>query len=203
MARHRYSSAGGGRADRTVTRVLDAAEELVRAGQFHTATMDTLAEHAGVSRATLFARFGSRLGVLESLNVRCAGSPEIAALEAALAVDDPVEQLDALIDASCGVWEHWGDVQRHLRAIVVLEPDVRPLIEEQRQFQRTSLHTLAKRLGQRGLLADGVSPARAAVALHTLTGLEAFVELRLEGKLSFNETIETIRRLARSLTTTR
>ncbi len=44
--------------------MLVAAERLIREGSFHTATMDELATAAGVSRATVFNRFGSKLGVL-------------------------------------------------------------------------------------------------------------------------------------------
>jgi hypothetical protein len=47
-----------------------------------------------------------------------------------------------------------------------------------------------------GILRRDVSPEQAAVTLHMLTGLEAFVELRREGGLSLDKTIEPIRELA-------
>lgn len=199
MATRRYSAARSQGASRTRESVLDAAEALVHEDRFHTSTMDEVAERAGVSRATLFSRFGSRLGVLEALNTRCAGSSEIRALHEALAIEDPIASLEALVDASCQVWERWGGVQRHLRAIVVLEPEVRPLIEEQRAFQRRSLQALAGDLAERPGLREGLSVRRAAVTLHMLTGLEAFIELRREGDLSLRQTIDTIRELALAL----
>jgi hypothetical protein len=55
--------------------------------------MKDLARRAGVSRATVFSRFGSKLGVLEALTVRCAGGPEMRAIKSALAIEDPVEAL--------------------------------------------------------------------------------------------------------------
>lgn len=198
MPPHRYSRASR-RGDRTIEQVLDAAQDMVRAGEFHSATMEDLASRAGVSRATLFARFGSRLGVLDALNVRCADSTEIAELHRALGIEDPAERLHAVIAASCKVWERWGDVQRHLRAVVVLEPEVRPLIEAQREFQRSSLRALADGLARDERLVSGISANRAAVTLHMLTGLEAFVELRHEGGLSLDATIVTLRRLAAGL----
>jgi AcrR family transcriptional regulator len=45
--------------------VLDASERLIREDAFHSATMDQLAAATGVSRATIFNRFGSKLGVLQ------------------------------------------------------------------------------------------------------------------------------------------
>src|SRR4029453_8310931 len=85
--------------------VLDAADELVRDGAFHLTTMEELARNAGVSRATVFSRFGSKLGVLEALNVRCEGGPEMRDLRAALALPEPLEALTATIAATCALWE--------------------------------------------------------------------------------------------------
>jgi AcrR family transcriptional regulator len=199
MVKRRYADTQRARAMDTRERVLAAAEELVRSGAFHAATVEELADKAEVSRATIFARFGTRLGILEALNERCNDSPEIAALGQALQIDDPLTQLDALIHASCRVWEAWGDVQRHLRAVVILEPGVRPLIEDQRRLQSEVLGALARRLDDSGLLASGLSPKRAGITLHMLTGLEAFTELRREGGLSLAQTIATTRDLAHSL----
>jgi AcrR family transcriptional regulator len=67
-----------------------------------------LARRAGVSRARVFARFGSKLGVLEALSLRCAGGPEMRALRDAQGVEDPVAAVDALLDAGCDLWEKEG-----------------------------------------------------------------------------------------------
>jgi hypothetical protein len=39
-----------------------------------------------VARATVFSRFGSKLGVLEALSERCAGGPEMRAVREAQAL---------------------------------------------------------------------------------------------------------------------
>jgi len=82
-------------------RVLEAAEDLILKGAFAQATVTELADLAGVSRATVFSRFGSKLGVLQELSVRCAGGPEMRAIRAAVALDDPVEAVRAVIVAGC------------------------------------------------------------------------------------------------------
>src|ERR687895_74832 len=92
----------------SVDRVLEAAERLIREDSFHSATMDELAAAAGVSRATVFNRFGSKLGVLHALFTRGIESPEMEAIRAALELEDPVEALDALIGAACAIWESRG-----------------------------------------------------------------------------------------------
>jgi AcrR family transcriptional regulator len=182
-----------------VDRVLEAAEDLIRENAFHTATMDELAAAAGVSRATVFNRFGSKLGVLQTLFRRGMESPEMQAIWDALAIEDPVESLEKTIDASCAIWEVCGYVVEQLQAIVVLEPDASALIEEQEVEQREALQDLAKRLGRAGRLRPRLSEARAAAVLHTLTSLETFLWLRREYELSPRQTRETLTELARSL----
>src|SRR5262249_35149382 len=92
----RYASRrGSAAAARTTERVLDAAAALVAEDAFHTATMDDLARRAGVARATVFSRFGSKLGVLEALSARCAGGPEMRAVREAQSLEDPVAAVDA------------------------------------------------------------------------------------------------------------
>jgi AcrR family transcriptional regulator len=164
-------------------RVLDAAAGLVAEDAFHTATMDDLARRAGVARATVFSRFGSKLGVLEALSLRCAGGPEMRALREAQAVEDPVAAVDALIRAGCDLWEKEGYILVQLKAIVVLEPDASAIIEAQSDDQRRGMESLARGLQEAGRLRDGWSVARAAAALHALTSVETFMLLRHDHRL--------------------
>jgi AcrR family transcriptional regulator len=179
--------------------VLEAAERLIRQNAFHTATMDELATAAGVSRATVFNRFGTKLGVLQALFRRGMEGPEMEAIRDALAIEDPVDALEAAIEASCAIWEACGYVVEQLQAIVVLEPDASALIEEQEMDQREDLEALAKRLARSGRLRPGLSEARATATLHTLTSLETYLRLHREYELSLRQTRETITELARTL----
>ena len=180
----------------TEARILDAAEALVGAGAFHEATMDELARAAGVARATVFSRFGSKLGVLEALSVRCAGGLEMRALRAAFELDEPGAALGAVVDASCALWERHGAILRQLQAIATLEPAAQALVAEQRADQRGSLEELVARLARAGRLRKGLGERRAVAALHVLTSVETFAELRHAGGLSLREVRETLRRLA-------
>jgi AcrR family transcriptional regulator len=198
MATRTYTARTGSSAE-TVDRVLEAAEHLIAEDRFHTATMDELAAAAGVSRATVFNRFGSKLGVLQTLFTRGMEGDEMRAIQEALAIDDPVAALEAAIDASCAIWEAYGFVHEQLQAIVVLEPDASALVARQREEQRADLQGLARRLARAGRLRPGVSAARAAATLHMLTSLESFLWLRREYGLSLRQTRETITELARSL----
>jgi AcrR family transcriptional regulator len=199
MANRSYSTSHRRATPASVERVCAAAERLMREDAFHTTTMEDLAAAAGVSRATVFNRFGSKLGVLQALFGRCMESPEMEAIQAALAIDDPVNALDAVIDAACAIWEAHGFVQEQLQAIVVLEPEASAMVDQQRDEQRRDLEALTRRLARSDLLRPGLGEARVTATLHMLTSLETFVWLRREYGLSLRQTRATITDLAHSL----
>ena len=199
MAMRPYTTTRRRESVETVERVLDAAERLIREGSFHAATMDELAAAAGVSRATVFNRFGSKLGVLQALFRRGMEGPEMAAIQAALELEDPVAALEAVIGAACTIWEAYGFVHLQLQAVRVLEPRATALIDEQREQQRIELQGLTRRLARAGKLRPGLSQARATATLHALTSLESFLWLRQAYGLSLRQTRETIAELARTL----
>jgi AcrR family transcriptional regulator len=180
-------------------RILQAADELIKMDAFHTATMDEIARRAGVSRATVFSRFRSKLGVLEALNLRCAGGPEMRAIKSALAIDDPLEALEALIAAVCDLWERQGYLLAQLKAIVVLEPDAGALIDEQFHDQRSDLEGLVRRLRRAGKLRPGLGEDPATATLYMLTSVETFLALRRDGDLSLRQTRHTITQLTHTL----
>jgi len=186
--------------DTSVTRdrVLEAAEELIIAGEFAHATVAELAERADVSRATVFSRFGSKLGVLEALSVRCAGGPEMRAIRAAVALPDPVEAALSVIQASCDQWERQGHILLTLKAVAELEPGAIALLEAQREDQRSSLEHIVRGLEAQGRLA-GLSRAHAVAALHMITSVESFMELRRNASMSLAATKRVLASMATGL----
>ena len=194
-----YTTARRRESAETVDRVLEAAERLIKEDAFHAATMDELAVAAGVSRATIFNRFGSKLGVLEALFTRGMEGAEMAAIQEALELEDPVAALDAVVEAGCAIWEACGFVVQQLQAVAVLEPDAAALIDRQRDEQRADLQALTRRLAKAGRLRSGLSQARATATLHMLTSLESFLWLREGYGLSPRQTRETLAELARTL----
>jgi AcrR family transcriptional regulator len=199
MAARPYTTSRRRGNPQSVDRVLDAAERLIRDDAFHSATMEEVAAAAGVSRATVFNRFGSKLGMLQALFTRATESPEMGAIYEALAIEDPVASLEELIAAVCAVWETQGFIYEQLEAIVVLEPDASAPVERHHEEQRRDLQGLARRLRRAERLRPGLSEARATATLQMLTSLESFLWLRREHNLSLRQTRETIAELARTI----
>jgi AcrR family transcriptional regulator len=199
MASRSYTGARRRGSPESVDRVLDAAARLIQEDAFHTATMEELAAAAGVSRATVFNRFGSKLGVLQALFRRSMEGPEMQAIIDALAIEDPAAALEAVIEAACAIWEAYGDVHLQLQAVGTLEPEATTLVDQQREQQRAEIEELIRRLAKAGRLRPGISQTRAAATLHMLTSLESFVWLRRDYGLSLRQTRDTIAELARTL----
>jgi AcrR family transcriptional regulator len=199
MTMRPYTAARRRESVETVERVLEAAERMIGEGAFHAATMDELAAAAGVSRATVFNRFGSKLGVLEALFTRGMEGPEMVAIQEALALEDPVAALDAVVRAACAIWDAYALVHLHLQAVAVLEPAAAVLIDRQRQEQRADIQALVQRLVKADKLRPGLSQARATATLHMLTSLESFLWLRQSYGMSLRQTRETLAELTRTL----
>jgi AcrR family transcriptional regulator len=199
MAKRPYTAAPRRDSAKSIEHVLEAAERLIKEGAFHAATMDELATAAGVSRATVFNRFGSKLGVLEALFTRGMEGPEMVAIQEALALEDPVAALDAVVGAGCAIWEVCGYVVLQLQAVGVLEPEAAALVDRQRDEQRADLEVLTRRLAKADKLRPGLSQARATATLHMLTSLESFLWLRQDYGMSLRQTRETLAELARTL----
>jgi AcrR family transcriptional regulator len=199
MAMRPYTASRRRESAESVDRVLEAAERMIGEGAFHSATMDELAAAAGVSRATVFNRFGTKLGVLEALFTRGMEGPEMAAIQEALALEDPVDALEAAVGAACAIWEAYGLVHLQLQAVAVLEPAAAALIDRQREEQRVDIQALIQRLAKADKLRPGLSQARATATLHMLSSLESFLWLRRSYGRSLRQTRETLAELARTL----
>jgi AcrR family transcriptional regulator len=202
MATRSYTASRRRKSPASVDRVLTASRRLIAEDQFHTATMDELAAAAGVSRATVFNRFGSKLGVLEELFTRAMESPEMRAIHEALTIPDPVAALDAVVATGCACWEKHGLMLKQLEAISVLEPDAAEMVQTETEVHRRDLRGLARRLAADRLLRPGLSESRATATLHMLTSLDSFLWLRRDYGLSLRQTRETVTELSRTLLAT-
>src|SRR5947207_9857071 len=83
-------------ADRTAAtrrRIVTAVRDLLAEEAFHDATMEDVAERAGVSRATLYLHFRSRLELVDSICDWMAENPALVEIRETVRLPDPAEAL--------------------------------------------------------------------------------------------------------------
>src|SRR5213080_2389002 len=94
MSAHAYrTTRKRGRSEATRERIKGAVRELLAEGTFHTSTVEHVAERAGISRATLYQHFRSRLELVDAICETFDANPALLRLRET--VKDP--DLDAAL----------------------------------------------------------------------------------------------------------
>ena len=158
-------------ADHTRRRILEAARELVAAGK--APSVGSIARRAGVSRITVYNRFGSRAALLQSL----------VGPDAPAAPGDapPREQLQTLLFNSCARWAAQPALFRHLP-----EP----------AGDGSAERRLAERLAESDDLRPGCSIKEAEDVIRALSSFAVFDRLHHDGRRPPSAVAEILLRLA-------
>lgn len=162
--------------DRTRVAILAAARDLVAAAPAGTLSVGAVAARAGVSRLTVYNRFGSRAGLLDAL---APPQPPTSIDTAA----EPVDLLRQRISGACSTWSADPALYRRLPASTRHggpEPDRR----------------LAERLSSADRLRPGCSVKEAQDVIGVLTAFETFDRLHQDGRRTAPAVVEILMRLA-------
>jgi len=171
-------------------KVLAAVHELLDGGEFHTSTVEDVAERAGVSRATVYQQFGSRLGLVDALCKTFDASPALLALRAAIDEGEPLEALDAFVGHAADFWASQERVLLQLYGVAAIDPAAEALVARQRADRRGELERLLRRLRPK-------DAKHALAVLLVVTSFETYEELRRHAALPHREVVRTLRGLAR------
>lgn len=186
------------RSEDTRGRITTAVRRLLAEGAFHESTMEQVAERAGVSRATLYLHFRSRVELVDAMCETFDQNPALLRLRATVEGTDPDAALAGTIADSMGFWSSEDSVLRHLYGVASIDPAARDLIDRQRSDRRGELERLVRNLARAGRLRDGTSERRALTLLLVLTSYETYRELRESG-LSDRQLTTTLQQAARDL----
>jgi AcrR family transcriptional regulator len=167
----------------TRDRIVGAVRELLEQGAFHETTVEQVAARAGVSRATLYQHFGTRLGLVDAMCETFDANPALVALRDE---DDVDRWLERVVD----FWASEEKVLVQLYGVAAVDPAARDLVERQRRDRHGELRRLlrANNLGDRGTFAQ----------LALLTSFETYLELRRAVGLSKRDVVATIQTLTRN-----
>jgi AcrR family transcriptional regulator len=158
--------------DATARTILEAARQLVQESPSAEVSIAQIARRAGVSRITVYNRFGSREGLLSSL---VASGPEDAPFEG-----DPLEALRRHLAAACSRWAASPSLFRNLP----------PPLED------ALARLLAERLAAQDTLRPGCSLREAEDVIATLSSFAVFDRLHHDGRRPATAVGEVLMRLA-------
>jgi len=160
--------------DRTSGSILAAARELVAEGPASVLSVGAVARRAGVSRITVYNRFGSRAGLLEALVP--------AREQSGIAPGDSREALRRHIQRACAAWAANPALYRHL-----------PLTERD---DSEANRALAESLAEADTLRPGCSLKEAEDVIAALTSFAVFDRLHKDGRRPAGAVAEILTRLA-------
>ncbi|HXE44466.1 MAG TPA: helix-turn-helix domain-containing protein [Conexibacter sp.] len=170
------------RSERTRERITAAVRALLEEGAFHDSTVEQVAQRAGVSRATLYQHFRSRLDLVDAICDTFDVNPALVELRRAVELPDPDAALRETVVLAVRFWATEDAVLRELYGVVAIDLAARELVDRQRADRRGEMQRLARHLWRSGRLREGVSERAALDALMLLTSYDAFRELCAAGR---------------------
>ena len=197
--RHSVRSRERGASARTRERVVAAVRDLLREGSFHEATVEQVAARAGVSRATLYQHFGSRLGLVDAICETFDANPALIAIRETVRDPDLSTALDRSIAHTVAFWASEEAVLEPLYGAAAVDAAAGDLIARQRADRRREFGHLLERLEEAGRLRPGLATAEAVGILLMLTSFETFRELRRLAGLEEPDVTATLQSSARTL----
>jgi AcrR family transcriptional regulator len=180
-ARRRKPS--GEETERTRQRILDAARSLLQEGRFHAASMEEIADEAGLSRAGLYLHFRSRTALIDAICETLDESPELLALHELVRSGEPREALHRIIEINIRFWANDEPMFRQLYGSAAIDDAAQDFVDRQTQDRTASLKVLAQRLQRAGHLRPGLRRQDALAQLLLITSFSTYVELRRNGGL--------------------
>jgi AcrR family transcriptional regulator len=170
------------RSEQTRDRIMAAVRELLAEGKFHESTVEEVAERAGISRATLYQHFRSRVDLVDTICDTFAVNPALVEIRGAVELPDAEAALSETIALSMRFWSSEDPILRQLYGVVAIDPAARDLVARQRDDRHGEIKRLARHLKTSGRLKAGTSERDAVDQLMVLTSYETFGELRDAGR---------------------
>src|SRR5712692_5354153 len=137
-------------ARQTRAAIMSAVRELLSQGSFQEATAEQIAERAGVSRATLYQHFRSRMGLIDAICETLDENPEFVAMMAALELEDSVESLRGVLIGSVRFLASEEGLHRHLYGLAEVDPAAAEFVARQAVERRQGLEMLLGALKRQG-----------------------------------------------------
>ncbi len=162
-------------AEATRRRILDALEQRLRVAATRPASVDEVAQAAGVARSTVYLVFGSRAGLFDALATELWERAGLHRLTEAVAAPDAREHLRSGLRAGVAIYAAIRDVAVALFAMSELDPDsVGGAIARLEKRRWGGMQYLAQRLAEQQVLRPDVTVDEAADLIWLLASFAGF-----------------------------
>ena len=186
------------RSGETRARIMDATRELLDEGSFHESTVEQVGERAGVSRATVYQHFPSRLDLVDAMCDTFGVNPALVRIRDSVELEDLGEAMRESIADAMRFWSSEDSVLRQLYGVAAVDPAAKALVDRQLRDRRGEMQKLARRLDEGKMLRRGIDRAQALARLMVLTSYGTYRDLHEEG-LSDAKAIRTLQEMATRL----
>jgi AcrR family transcriptional regulator len=177
---------------------MEATRELLDEGTFHDSTVEQVGERAGVSRATVYQHFPSRLDLVDAMCDTFGQNPALIRVRDSVELDDLGKALNETISDTIRFWSSEDAVLQQLYGVSAVDPAAGALVERQLRDRRSEMRKLAHRLDEGRALRAGIDREQALAHLMVLTSYGTYRELRQEG-LSEKKVVEHLQSAAKRL----
>jgi AcrR family transcriptional regulator len=157
--------------------IIEAARALIAAEGFHRASLVDVARQAGVTRATVYQHFGSKLGLLEAVATDALERAGLNELPPLLQMPDARDAWEVSTRAAVRMWTAEHELFRKVIGLAGVDPEARQIVEQRDGERRSAMEFLVARLAEQGYLRPGRDPARALATLTLLTSFPTFDSL--------------------------
>lgn len=168
-------------AEGTRAAIAAAARRLFASQGYAATPIDRIARDAGVAVPTVYAAFGTKGAILESVLDAMEHDADVSALAAAMANGSVAEQRDALAAFITQFFTKGADVIAAARAAGDSDPGLRTLARKGMERHRRELKKIAAAWARAGAVRAGLGPADAGESLSAITSYTLFAELRDAG----------------------
>ena len=175
-------------ADQTRRDILQTARQLFARQGYAATSVTDIAGEAGVAVQTIYARLGSKRGMLMALIDLIDEEADVGGLAAGIrAAAAPGQALAAQIRLTRVFQQRCGDIIGALFAAAAVEPDLAAAVAEGQRRHREGARLAVARITELGGLRRDLAPDRAAALIAIATTHQAWRELRAAYGLSWDD----------------
>jgi AcrR family transcriptional regulator len=179
-------------------RIVRAARELLRRKDYQGLSVESVAEVAGVSRATVYNQFESKSGIVQALFDDIGRRIEFDRVRAALRDPDVFRAANDMIIEHCRAWARDAKAIRRVLELAATDPELAALTTRAESWRRDDIRALVERLRRASALRPGLTVAEATAALAMLTSFSTYDQLVIAG-LRGARLARTLLHLARAM----